>query len=376
MNILMLNYEFPPVGGGASPITAALARHLVLQGHDVDVVTMRYGDLPAFEQRDGINIYRTPALRRQPDICRTHEMATYLAGALPKTLELIRAKKYDIIHAHFIIPTGPLAWLVSQTAGVPFIVTCHGSDIPGYNPDRFGLTHKLIKPAWNFLVRRAALLVSPSRALRQLILQSCPDANVSVIPYGFDVQAFTPAPKQKRILLCSRILPRKGFQYALAAIKAARLSDWETHVIGEGPYLAELKKSIGDFPSPLRFWGWLDRDDPQFKELYETSAIFIFPSEMDNFPVALLEAMVSGMAIIASNAGGCPEVVGDAALLIPPRDSGAIGTQLAKLTGSEDLRQKLSNAALERIKEFSWPSIVQRYHASYQSILSQSERGV
>jgi len=90
-------------------VTFELSRHLVLQGHHVDVVTMRSGDLPCFERIDGINIYRTPAFRRQPDICRTHEMASYLPGALLKTLSLARSRKYDIIHAHFIIPTSPLA---------------------------------------------------------------------------------------------------------------------------------------------------------------------------------------------------------------------------------------------------------------------------
>ena len=90
MKILMLNHEFPPVGGGAAPVTFQLCRQLVLIGHKVDVVTMHYGDLPGFEVIDGINIYRTPAIRKRPNICYTHEMATYLPGALCRTLSLAK----------------------------------------------------------------------------------------------------------------------------------------------------------------------------------------------------------------------------------------------------------------------------------------------
>ena len=89
MNILMLNYEFPPIGGGAAPVTLELCRHLVKLDHEVDVVTMRYKGLPALEVIDGITVYRTWAMRKRPDLCRTHEMASFLAGAFFKTLRFI-----------------------------------------------------------------------------------------------------------------------------------------------------------------------------------------------------------------------------------------------------------------------------------------------
>ena len=90
LKILTLNHEFPPVGGGASPVTFELCRSLVRKDHRVDVVTMRYKDTPKEECIDGINVYRTPALRKQANICHAHELATYLPGALPTSLRLAR----------------------------------------------------------------------------------------------------------------------------------------------------------------------------------------------------------------------------------------------------------------------------------------------
>jgi len=364
----MLNYEFPPIGGGGSSVTFELSRHLVLRGHKVDVVTMRYRNLAVFERIEGIHLYRTPALRRRRDLCHTHEMASYLLGALPKVFELIRHHSYDVVHAHFIIPTGPLAWLASRLAGVPFLITSHGSDVPGHNPTRFTLAHKLLFPFWRCIVKRNAMIISPSESHKQHILQLAPESHVQVISNGIDIERFAPVAKEKKILMCSRLLDFKGFQYALEAIGEMEL-DWRVEVIGDGPFLPELQALAKESKTPITFTGWLDRDDPRLKQSFETSSIFIFPSESENFPTVLLEAMAAGMAIITSTAGGCPEVVGDAALLVPPRNSLAIREQLDKLLRSDDLRRKLSQAALRQVRKFSWESVSQQYLDCYRSVI-------
>ena len=99
MKILMLNHEFPPVGGGASPVTFELCRHVAGLGHDVDVVTMRYGSLPAFERVAGVNVYRTWALRGKPNISHPHELASYLAGAVGKAVQLAREEKIGLVES-------------------------------------------------------------------------------------------------------------------------------------------------------------------------------------------------------------------------------------------------------------------------------------
>jgi glycosyltransferase involved in cell wall biosynthesis len=368
MKILMLNHEFPPVGGGASPVTFELSRQLVQMGHLVDVITMHYGDLPRFETCEGINIYRTPALRKKPNICYTHELATYVPGAFAKTLFLARKKKYDIVHCHFIVPGGLLAWVVSKLTGIPFLITCHGSDIPAYNPDRFGLAHRLIAPVWRFLARSSSILTSPSEFLKKLILESCPNIEVQIIPNGICTSQFKSAEKKESILMCSRILPRKGFQYVIQAVKDSELH-WEINIIGEGPYLPKLKQLAEGSKTPIKFWGWLDRTDPKFYELFGRSSIFVFPSDAENFPSVLLEAMAAGMAIITSTAGGCPEVVGEAALLVQPKDSAAIRSNLQKLILSDQLRHQLAAAALQRVKMFSWENVAGLYADCYRRLI-------
>jgi glycosyltransferase involved in cell wall biosynthesis len=370
--ILTLNYEFPPIGGGASPVTFELCKQLVRMGHQVDVVTMHYGNLPRAETVEGIRVFRTPAVRARPDICRTHELATYCPGAIFKTLGLARKEKYDIIHCHFIVPGGPLAWTVSKCTKIPFLVTCHGSDIPGYNPDRFNLAHRVIRPAWKFLLKRCPMLVSPSQSLKSLILEKFPQANVVVIPNGIYIDRFEVGKKTKSILMCGRTLPRKGFQYVIQAVKQMDL-DWQVNIIGDGTYTSELKRCAEGIKTPIKFWGWLDRDKEDFKRLFAESAIFALPSEAENFPSVLLEAMASGAAIITSNASGCPEVVGDAALFVEPRSPEQLREKLQQLIQSAELRRKLSDLALKRVRDFGWERIAEKYVECYEQLIAEKK---
>lgn len=373
MNILVLNYEYPPVGGGGATVTAQLCEQLVQRGHAVDVVTMRHDRLAAEETVNGVRIFRPWSFRKQADLCRTFEMATYLAGAWRPVLQLARRRRYDIVHAHFIIPTSPLAWRLRKKTGIPYVLTCHGSDVPGYNPDRFLAAHRLLMPFWKRLTRSADLLVSPSESLRDLILQHCPEAQVRLIPNGFNPTLFDPSrPRDKSILLCSRLLPRKGFQYVLEALRDLDL-DWQVHIVGDGPYLETLRAAAAQCKPRIHFHGWMDRNDPKLRTLYETASIFVFPSESENFPTVLLEAMAAGAAIITSTAGGCPEVVGEAALLAEPKNPESIRRQLLRLVESEPLRRQLSKAAVQRAEQFRWALIADRYLEAYTEVIERSK---
>ncbi|MEJ2648613.1 MAG: glycosyltransferase family 4 protein, partial [Sedimentisphaerales bacterium] len=304
------------------------------------------------------------------DVCHTHELATFVPGALPKTLRLMKKNHYDIIHCHFIVPGAPLAWIAGRIGDIPFVVTCHGTDVPGHNPERFNFVHKVISPAWRFLAKRASLLISPSEYLKNSILRACPQARVSVIPNGIDLDRFNPREKKKEILLCSRILAFKGFQYVIEALKDEEL-DWNVNIIGDGPFLPELKMLAEKSRTRIYFTGWLDKNDPEFIRLYNESSIFVFPSEAENFPTVLLEAMAAGMAIITSNTGGCKEVVGNEALFVEPGDVDGIQESIIRLVESESERQKLSQDALNRAKQFSWDRIAEKYLETYKMVLKK-----
>lgn len=377
MKILTLSYEFPPLGGGGSKVVQGLSGEYVRMGHDVDVITMAYRDLPRDEEINGVRVYRVPCIRKSVDISHPHELASYMARALPAALRMGKAKKYDILHCHFILPDGLAAIWPSRKLGIPLVVTAHGSDVPGYNPDRFKVLHKLITPAWRAAVRAIDRVVCPSRFLEQLLLGHEPNARTVAIPNGFDLAKFDATRDRKNsILVVTRMLERKGVQDVLRALSGTGLG-FDINVVGTGPYLNDLRALAEALPVNVNFHGWLDNDSDELKALFESSAIFVFPSHAENFPLVLLEAMAAGLAIVTTNQTGCREVVGDAALCVPPGDECAIREAVEKLAGDEELRMRLGQAARDRLeKYFSWTAVAQQHMTVFDDLMSREHRSV
>jgi len=148
VQILKSSYEFPPLGGGGAKVVMGIARRLAARGHRVDVVTMRYRGLSSRDVVAGVNVSRIPGMRLRLSTCSFVEMIPYVLLAPWRIIRLARDGNYRFSHVHFIYPDGVVAWLTKRFTGLPYIITAHGSDVPGYNPNRFRLLHVLLKPIW------------------------------------------------------------------------------------------------------------------------------------------------------------------------------------------------------------------------------------
>ncbi len=367
----MLNYEYPPLGGGAGPVTKELASKLAEAGHAVDVVTMGFHGLPGYEEYGKLVIQRVPSLRRSLFRAITVEMISYVVAAFIRSLVLTRRDHYDLVHAHFIIPTSLVALPLKQVRGLPYVITIHGSDIPGYNPDRFKRGHRVLAPLWWQIVQHADAIISPSRYLRDLLHQSAV-VPVDIIPYGFVPSPITGKTRRKRMLAASRLFHRKGIQFFLEALGDLPLDDWEIVVAGDGPMLSELQAQARRLNLPVRFPGFVKGDE--LRHLYESSEIFVFPSLRDNFPVVLLEAMSAGCAVVTSDISGMPEVLGDTGLLVPPGDINALREAVRRLMDDPELRQECGQRARQRINLFSWERILNEHLLLYQRVLDDAAR--
>jgi glycosyltransferase involved in cell wall biosynthesis len=370
----MICYEFPPIGGGGSRVVYGLSKELVRKGHHVDLVTMGFQNLSKIDRVDGIQVHRVPCIRYKKYKCTVPEAASYLFMAISVVRQLLKRKNYDINHTHFIMPDGLIAWHFKKQVNLPYIITAHGSDVPGYNPHRLQVAHRLLSPLWEKITQNAAQIVCPSKFLQSLVIKNSPKIKTTLIPNGFNPDRFQSSmKKQKRILVVTRMLKRKGVQYLFEGIKGIAL-DHEIHVVGDGPYLPSLRKIAIQCKTTIKFWGWLDNNSPEFKDLYETSKIFVFTSEAENFPLVLMEAMASGLAIITTQSTGCAEVVEDSAFLVEKRNSQAIRDALLALTKNDNFCMELGYKAKKRIKEkFSWDVVSKQYIDLYQQQINDNK---
>jgi glycosyltransferase involved in cell wall biosynthesis len=213
------------------------------------------------------------------------------------------------------------------------------------------------------------MIVSPSYSLAELIALQNPSTPVEVIPNGIRVYQYDYSNRERnRILIVSRFFERKGVQYFLRALDGLSIP-FKVDIVGTGPYLPTLKKiaNIVKTSAEIEFHGWIDQKKPKLQELFEGASIFVMTSESENFPMVLLEAMNAGLAIITTRSTGCEEVVGDAALLVAPKDAEAIRAALIKLAGNPDLSDQLGKDAYSRVAQnFDWPVVAEQYVQVYR----------
>jgi len=328
-SVLVLNHEFPPVGGGASPVAYQIAKAYAERGHAVSVVTMGFKGLPAVERKDGMTIFRVRCLRRRRYLCTVPEMLTFVVAARRFLSAHLRTHAYDASHAHFIVPSGAVALWAKRAFALPYIVTSHGSDVLGYN-SRFRLVYPFVSRTWANVLAEARAVTSPTRFLADRIESLHPAVRVVRVGNAVDPEHFCALQKENRILVVARLLELKGIQDVLDAVARLDLTGWSVDVVGDGPYRDALERKVmahhlGRF---VTFHGWIDNDSDRIRQLYGTARIFVSASRCENMSVAVLEALASRCRVIASDVGGTPEIV-DRASLFEARNVEALRERLA-----------------------------------------------
>jgi glycosyltransferase involved in cell wall biosynthesis len=372
MRILVLNYEFPPLGGGASPVSYEIAKGLVKLGHSVDVVTMGFRGLPKNEVIDGIEVHRVPCLRAKEEICKTHEMFSYVVSAIWFLRKHLKKHQYDICHCHFIIPTGIVALWAKKRFGLEYVITSHGSDVPGYNTDRFRHQHLFTKPLLKTICSNARHVCAPSIFLQGLIEKNIGCSEVDNIPNGIDLDCFRldlNKPKRNIILSTGRLLKRKGFQTLIRAVHDVELP-FEVHIAGDGPYREHLENLAEGSRTKIVFHGWVEKGSPKLLELYEEASVYVLVSSKENASIALLEGMAAKCVLITSNVSGCPETIGDAGFLIDYDDDHELKVILTKLSEDPRLISEYSDRAYSRLqRHYLWDSIIEEYVGMFENAL-------
>jgi glycosyltransferase involved in cell wall biosynthesis len=370
--LLLVNYEYPPLGGGAGTATAGMAHALTELGCQVMVLTSRFRGQPALERVGGFTIRRVAVLRRRLDRCTPPEMLTFLASAALAAHHIARDWRPDLTIAFFGIPSGPVAWLLRVRHGVPYIVSLRGGDVPGFNwAPGTALYHRLTAPFIRFLWRRAEAVVANGSGLRQLAEAALPGLRVPVIPNGVAAEHITPrawsagsAEIPVRLLLVGRLVHQKGADLLLRALGAVQPAQFRLDIVGDGPdrgLLRDLaaRENIAD---RVQFTGWIERD--RLAEYYRAADVFVFPSRIEGMPNVVLEAMAYGLPIIASDVPGNRELIlhEDTGLLVPPEDPPALAAAIERLIGEAALRQQLGGRARAHVLEHhTWKASAAAY---------------
>ncbi len=375
MRILVLNHEFPPVGGGGGRAAESICQALAKRGHEIKVLTSHFKDLPREEQRDGYDIIRIPTLRTQPFRASFLSMVIYVLSGLWAGLRLVRLFRPDVIHVHFAVPAGALAWMLCKLTRVPYVLTAHLGDVPGGVPEKTNDWFRWIFPTTRWIWRDASARVAVSEYTRSLALKHY-NEEVLVIPNGIDVDGDNSTSIRVNnppvIVFAGRFMEQKSPLQVIRTLNEIKDIPWKCVMIGDGPLMPDVKKSISELGLGDRFilTGWITPDEVM--KQFERSDILFMPSLSEGLPVVGVQALSKGLAIVASRVGGFVDLVDENqnGYLIETGNTEGFKTRLQEMLENPSRLLSLRQASLKKANSFEITQIAEQYEKIFMEIVS------
>ncbi|HEX2996367.1 MAG TPA: glycosyltransferase family 4 protein [Anaerolineales bacterium] len=374
MRILVLVHEFPPVGGGGGRVAEDICSKLVERGHEVRVLTTHIKGLPHKEQRNGFQVVRVGSLRRQPYRASFLSMVAYVLAGFWAGLRLIRGFQPDLIHGHFAVPAGALAWMLARVTGIPYVLTVHLGDVPGGVPEKTDVWFRWIYPFTPPIWRNAKEIIAVSEFTRQLALKKYKE-EVRVVPNGADLSALMPRQislnDPPRIVFAGRFMDQKNPLQVVHTLNELKTLRWQAVMIGDGPLMQGVKCAIAEhgLQDRLQLTGWLEPQD--VLKWFDKSDILFMPSRAEGLPVVGVQALAKGLAIVASRVGGFIDLVDDDrnGHLVQETDAAKFSVLLSSLLSDADHLLSFRTASLEKARSFGLEQIVKEYENIFLRII-------
>lgn len=378
MRILFLNYEYPPLGGGAGNAAEYLMREFAKdETIEVDCVVSAVDNRQSEELISGkVYLYRVPIgdKRKSLKSQSAKDLLLYAWRAWRLSKKLLRERNYDGVHAFFTVPCGTVAWQLHRKFRIPYIVSLRGSDVPGYSK-KYEKLYFFIKPLVRRVWDRSVSVISNSEGLKKLAVQTSARQKIEVIYNGVDIKVFVPTEGKKAketftVLCASRLEKRKGFRYVIEAIDRLREKYPQLRLIiagGDGNAGEELRKMVleKNLAEKVTFFGQYTRED--LVRLQQESDVFVLPSFNEGMSNSLLEAMAGGLPVCMTLTGGSEELIypGENGYIIEFASSGDIAQKLEMLLCDRDLTKKMGKKSREIAETMSWDAVARQYRKLY-----------
>ncbi|GAP08151.1 glycosyltransferase [Anaerolinea thermolimosa] len=406
MKIAVLTSSYPRYpGDGTAPFIQSLCTTLNKHGHDIEVIAPYDIDIRQNQSSDVI-VHRFKYVWPKRFHIMGHGrsllsdvtlkpltfvlLPLFIFAETLKLLDVTANQKSDLIHVHWVLPNGPAALVVSKIRKIPYVLSLHGSDI------YVSTKNKVFSWFAKKVIKHASFISACSPDLLIAAKRLGAGDKVALLAWGADPVHFTP---QRRditfrqrhqwevnkivVFALGRMVFKKGFEILIRAWEKIQ-NDQDNILLvigGEGPIRTQLqnmitKERIINVELPGRI-PWTDVPD------YLANAdIFVMPSikdqkgNLDGLPTVLLEAMSSGLPVIASRIAGIPLVIQDNrnGILVSPGNSNELAEALLKLINNQDLRRRLGeNARKDIITQFNWDSVASKFEERYSNAVITSK---
>jgi glycosyltransferase involved in cell wall biosynthesis len=370
MRLLMLDNEFPPLGGGTGVVNYYLMKEFDAQGIACDLVTSSRTRNRYEQERFGTcgHIYKVPVDNRNIHHSTNIELLRYTARGFYQSLQLVRQYRYDACLAFAGVPAGGISWALRMLTGLPYVLSLQGPDVPGFE-QRYARLYPILKPAIKLIWRNASVVTAISRGHASLAQQTMPALPIIIIPNGVDLDQFTPSirePSDVVTIVCiGRLIERKGQHHLLDAIALLRERGLGHRVnlvlVGTGDMENALRQQCDKLGlnAAVTFAGFCDQST--VSRIYRQADIFVLPSFNEGMSIALLEAMSAGLPVIVTDTGGTAELVRENGIIIPWADPAALANAIEAMLEQPAKRIQMGKASRQIATQFSWGNCATAY---------------
>ena len=385
MKLCIVSLDFIPFRSSGLAIYGEKLVNGLAKKYDITVITQQQKGTQQEEYIDNVKVIRIPPSK----LDKTKWISFgYKASKLVSKLD--KEEKFDIVHfvdVHF-----------GYAYSKPFVATLHqsfnqrleGSGIFPYHSSLLNLFERyvyynLAKILEKKAVKKAFKLASVSDATKKEFVKNynIAPSKIEVIYNGINTNFFHPVNpnklkkdlgirnNQKILLYVGFTTPRKGVEYLADALKEIN-HDFKLIMIGkwESGYRKIFYRHVDEMSDKILEVGYVDDKDMPY--YYSLADVFVLPSLLEGFGFPLAEALSCETAVVSTNVGSIPEVVGDCGILVPPRNSSALANALNTLLADDDLRRKLSINGRIRVKRyFNEESIINNTEEFYENIINK-----
>ena len=302
----------------------------------------------------------------------------FLLSQLVAAVKLVRTRRFDCIHAHWLIPQGMTAAIAARATSPspPILTTSHGSDIYGLSGGGFRILKRAVA------TRSAAITVVSRSMIPALKRLSAPAAGIHVIPMGVDLQKrFTPAKRPKsgqQLLYVGRLTEQKGVHVLIDALPLIAESHPGVSLViaGEGQEKQNLQKRVlqRKMQGRVAFVGAVN--NKSLAGFYRKADVVVFPSvEREGFGLVAVEALGCECATVVTDLPAMADIVtdGETGLVIPQKNTERLAESVSRLLNDPTLRARLGHAGRRHVLErFDWRIVAAQYRQLIQSLTEGS----
>ncbi|MBP8993814.1 MAG: glycosyltransferase family 4 protein [Bacteroidota bacterium] len=383
MKLLILNYEYPPLGGGAGVITQNIAEGLSKLGHEISVVTTWFqGEKEVEIVNDNLKIIRLKSKRKYLYRSNPREMLSWISYAKAFLKKHLVSNKYDLCFANFALPGGEVAYSLKMRFQLPYVIISHGHDIPWFMPKEMmwyhALTYQWIKTICVHSKRNYVQSNDMKTNIDAFLGPSFSHKN-KIIYNGWNSTVFSPdyslRKKQFTILFPGRLVKQKDPMSFLKAINIIKnqIDDFKVIILGDGVLRKKMEKftKANGFDKIVEFKLWVSKEEMLYN--YRSASLTVLPSLNEGMSIATLEALACGQYLIAT------EVSNNKSLIKEDYNGNFIETQNPKDIANKILNfynTKFLNNYLIPIEDlnkyhnlFEWDKIIKEYEQDLLSLI-------